>query len=65
MVLMTVGNNNSPDLILILYNISKIGNYDINARKILIGERHAAIYQKHIVAILIKCDILTDFVETA
>ena len=51
-VFVTVGDEHPPQLLGIGNHIGKVGNYQINAVHILIGEAYAAVNDNHILAIL-------------
>ena len=51
-VFVAVGDEHPPQLLGIGNHIGKIGNYQINAVHILIGEAYAAVNDNHILAIL-------------
>ena len=52
MVFVAVGDEHPPQLLGIGNHIGKVGNYQINAVHILIGEAYAAVNDNHILAIL-------------
>ena len=65
MVLMTVGDNDSPDSFFIPFDKGKIRNYKVNAEHFGIGESESAVNDKHIVTVLVKSHIFTDLVKSA
>ena len=64
-VLMSVGDEDAPDLALVLDEIAHIGNDHVDAVHIVIREPHAAVHNDDVVAILIDRQVLTDLVQTA
>ena len=65
MILMTVGDENTLDFVGILNSIAEIGNNQINAEHIGIGERKSAVNEYHITLTLIERHILADLVKSA
>ena len=62
MVFVTVGDNQAPDPIHVLFKPGEVGDHDVHAQHIRIREAHAAVYDENIVAALISGDVLTDLV---
>ena len=65
MILVPVGQKHSPYLIRILFNISKIRDYNVHTRHFSIREGHSAVDYYYIIPILNKGHILADFVKTS
>ena len=62
---MPVGDEDAPDLALVLDEITHIGDDHVDAVHIVIREPHAAVYHNDVVAILIDRQVLTDLIQTA
>ena len=65
MVLVSVGENKSAELILVAEQIGEIGYYEVNTGHIVLGEGNAAVYCDNIVAVLEERHIHADPVNTA
>ena len=65
MILVSVSDDNAPELIPVLFEIGEVGDNEVNARHFLIGERKAAVYDKHIVAAFVNVKVLSYLVKTA
>ena len=64
-ILMTVGKNDSAEFILVLDDVGEIGDNEVYAEHIIVGECESAVHDEHIVAALIKVKVLAYLVETA
>ena len=64
-VLVSVGEDDTPYLLKILLNISKIGNNKIYSEHIAVRERHSAVDDNDVVFTLDKCDVFADLVKSA
>ena len=64
-VFVSVGDKEAPQLILVGNQIGEIGNYQIHAVHILLGEAHAAVHHNHVLAVFQHRNILADLVQTA
>ena len=64
-VLVTVGQHNAPDLVLIGFQIRDIGNYQVDAQHILIGKAESAVDDDDIVGIFHDGQVFTDLVQSA
>ena len=64
-ILMSVGNEHTPQLLLVCRQVGKIGNDQINAVHIFIRETNAAVDDDHVLAILQDGDVLADFIQAA
>ena len=62
---MSVGNEHAPQLLGVLHQVGKVGDHQVHAVHILVGEAHAAVDDDHILAVFQHGDILTDLVQTA
>ena len=65
MVLMSVGDNDSADLILVLLHKGEVGDYHIHTEHLVIGESQTAVHNEHILAALIDGHVLADLMQTA
>ena len=63
MVLVSVGDEQSPDAVLVLDEVRHIGDHQVNAVHILVGEAHAAVDDDDLAAVLIDGHVLADLVE--
>ena len=64
-VLMPMGNEHTPQLLLIGNQIGKIGDYQIHTIHILFREANAAVYYDHILAIFQNGNVFTDLIQSA
>lgn len=64
-VLMSVGNENSPELRRIFFKIGKIGKHKIDPRHFLVREADAAVDHDHFVAVFDHGEILSDLPDPA
>ena len=64
-VLVTMGDEEALELVGICHQVGKIGDHEIHAVHILVGEGHAAVDDDHILAILQDGAVLADLVQTA
>ena len=65
MILMSVGQHDTAQLILIFYDVRKIGDDKVDTQHGIIGEGHSAVDQYRIIAVFVHRDILADLVEAA
>ena len=65
MVFVAVGDDHALDLFTVLLDKSEIGDHQINAVHILIGEDGAAVHQQHIAPALVQGDVFAHFAQTA
>ena len=65
MILVAVGQEKTPQFVLVLYQIGGVGNDRVNAVHIVFREAHTAVYHDHVPAILQNGDIFADFVQAA
>ena len=64
-VLVSVGDEHAPQLLLVGHQVGKVGDHQIHAVHILLGKAHAAVYDDHILAVLQDGDVLTDLIQSA
>ena len=64
-VLVAVGDEHTPQLLLIGHQIGKIRDDQVHAVHILLREAHAAVHHDHVLAVLQDGDVLTDLIQTA
>ena len=65
MVLMTVGKNDTPELVKILFNIAVIGQNNIHSEKFAVRKSHSAVNDKHIICTFYNGAVLSDLVQTS
>ena len=65
MVLVSMGDKDTPDLALIFNKIADIGNDHVDTVHVIVREAHAAVHDNNVVAILVNSQVLTDLIETA
>ena len=65
MIFMTMREKNALDLILVVFEIGKIRNDQIDAKHGIVGESHAAVHDDRVIAVFKHCDVLADLVQTA
>ena len=65
MVFVAVGDDHALDLFTVLLDKSEIGDHQINAVHILVGEDRAAVHQQHIALALVQGDVFAHFAQTA
>ena len=64
-VLVSVGDEDAPDLALVLDEIAHVGNDHVDAVHIVIREAHAAVHHDDVAAVLIDGQVLPDLVQSA
>ena len=65
MVLVSVGDENPPDLVLVFDQVANVGDDHVDAVHVVIGETHAAVYHHDVTAVFIDGEVFADLVETA
>ena len=65
MIFVAVGNEHTPQLLLVGHQIGKVGDHQIHAIHILLREAHAAVHHDHVLAVFQDGDVLADFIQTA
>ena len=65
MILVTVGQEDAPDLLLVLDQIGEVRDDHVDAVHVVVGEAHAHVHHDHVAAILIDGHVLADLVESA
>ena len=65
MVFVSVGDEHTPQLLLVCHQIGKVGDYQIHAVHILFGKAHTAVHHDHVLAILQHRDVLADLIQSA
>ncbi len=65
MVLVTMGDEKPPDSRPVLYQIGHVGDHQINAVHVPIGESHTAVHHNDLAAVFINRHILADLVKAA
>ena len=64
-VFVAVGDEHTPQLLLVGHQVGKVGDHQIHAVHILLGESHAAVHDDHILAILQDGTVFADLIQTA
>ena len=64
-VLVTVGDEHTPQLFLVCHQVGKVGDHQVYAVHILIGEADAAVDDDHVLAVFQHSAVLADLVQTA
>ena len=62
MVFMTMGNQDSAQLVLVFQNIRIVGKHEVNARLLVIGKHKAGIDKNHIITVLKDGHVFTNAV---
>ena len=65
MVLVAVGDEKAADAVPVFYQIRHIGNHQVDAVHVPVGEAHAAVHHDDLAAVLIDGHVLADLVQTA
>ena len=64
-VLVSVGDEQAPQFLLICRQVGKVGDHQIHAVHILFGETDAAVHHDHVLAVFQDGDVLSDLIQTA
>ena len=64
-VLVSVGDEDAPDLALVLDEIAHVGDDHVDAVHIVIREAHAAVHHDDVAAVLIDRQVLPDLIQSA
>ena len=64
-VLVSVGDEHAPQLLLVGNQIGKVRDHQVHAVHVLLGEAHAAVHHDHVLAVLQDGDVLADFIQSA
>ena len=64
-VLVAVGEEDAPDLVLVLDEIGEVGDDHVDAVHVVVGEAHAHVHHDDVAAVLVYRQVLADLVETA
>ena len=65
MVLVSVGDEDAPDAVLVFQQVGEVRDDHVDAVHIVVGEAHAGIHHDHVAAVFINGHVLADLVETA
>jgi len=60
MVLVPMGEQNSPNLVPDLYKVSGVGKNQVNPRKVFPREREPTVYQERFTVVADKSEVLAD-----
>ena len=64
-ILVTVGNEHTPQLLCVLDKVGKVGDHQIHTVHILVGKAHTAVDHDHISAVFKNGDVLADLIQSA
>ena len=64
-VLVAVGDEQAADLILVLHDKGEVGDHQIHAEHIAVGENRTAVHNEHIPLALVDGEVLADLAQTA
>ena len=64
-VLVAVGEKNTPDLVPVLDEVGKVGDDHVDSVHVVVGESHAHVHHDDIPAVLIDRQVFADLIEAA
>ena len=64
-VLVAVGDEDTPDLALVLNQVADVWDDHVDAVHVIVGETHAAVHHNDVAAVLVDGEVLADLVKTA
>ena len=64
-ILVAVGDEHTPQLLLIGHQVGEVRDHQIHAVHFLIGEAYAAIDDDHVLAVFQDGDVFADLIQTA
>ena len=64
-VLVTVGDEDAPDLVLVLDEVAHVGDDHVDPIHVVVGEAHTAVHDHDIPPVFIDGDVLADLIEAA
>ena len=64
-ILVAVGEEDAPNLGLILNQVAVVGNDHVDAVHIVVGKAHAAVHHDNVVPVFVDGHVLADLVESA
>ena len=64
-VLVTMGEEDPPDSVLVLDEVTHVGDHHVDAVHVVIGEAHAHVHHDDVVSVLVDREVLADLIETA
>ena len=64
-VLVAVGEEDAPNLVLVFDEIGKVGDNHVDAVHVVVREAHAHVHHDDVPAVLVYGEVLADLVETA
>jgi hypothetical protein len=65
MVLMTVGQDDCPDLLLVLFEEREVGHDEVDAQQFGIGKHHPAVHDDHVLAVANRRHVHAELAQTA
>ena len=64
-VLVAVGDEDAPDLVLVLDEVAHVGDDHVDAVHVVVGKAHAAVHHDDVAAVLVDGEVLADLVQAA
>ena len=64
-VLVAVGQENAPDLVLVLDQIGDVRDDHVDAVHVVIGKAHAHVHHNDVLAVLVDGEVFADLIEAA
>ena len=64
-VLVTMGEEDAPDAVLILDEIAHVGDDHVDAVHVVVREPHAHVHHDDVVSVLVDREVLADLIQTA
>ena len=64
-VLVAVGQENAPDLVLVLDQIGDVRDDHVDTVHVVIGKAHAHVYHNDVLAVLVDGEVFADLIEAA
>ena len=65
MVLVAVGDEDAPDLVLVLDEVAHVGDDHVDTVHVVVGKAHAAVHHNDVAAVLIDGEVLADLIQSA
>ena len=64
-VLVPVGDEKAPDAVPVLHQVGHVGDHQIDAVHVPVGEPHAAVHHNDLAAVFVNGHVLADLVEAS
>ena len=65
MVLVAVGQENAPELVLVLHDVAHVRHHQVDAVHVVLGEAEAAVHDDHVLAVFKDGHVLADLAKSA